>query len=233
MNGHEKSGVAVVAAKRANEAAGPPAEPGDDVVEESVEPRATAEGMRSGKARPGHRAKERVSKALDRVREAARLNKDRKFISLLHHVDVDLLRLSFLALKRDAAAGADGVTWADYLADLEPRLVDLHGRVHRGAYRAQPSRRVYIPKGSRRRGESPMIDSFAGVRCRYDSAQSVRGGETDPSAQAIEPRVRPQAPQSRAQHGSGGAVAALVRGGGRRLGREVPEVGAVVAGGGG
>jgi RNA-directed DNA polymerase len=69
-----------------------------------------------------------------------------KFTALLHHVDVDLLRLSFLALKRDAAAGVDGVTWADYQADLEPRLADLHGRVHRGAYRAQPSRRVYIPK---------------------------------------------------------------------------------------
>jgi group II intron reverse transcriptase/maturase len=87
-----------------------------------------------------------VSQALDRVREAARLDKDRKFISLLHHVDVDLLRQSFLALARDAAAGADGVTWADYEGDLEPRLVDLHARVHRGAYRAQRSRRVYIPK---------------------------------------------------------------------------------------
>jgi group II intron reverse transcriptase/maturase len=87
-----------------------------------------------------------VSQALDRVREAARLNRDRKFISLLHLVDADLLRLSFLDLKRDAAAGVDGVTWADYEADLERKLVDLRGRVHRGAYRAQPSRRVYIPK---------------------------------------------------------------------------------------
>jgi group II intron reverse transcriptase/maturase len=87
-----------------------------------------------------------VSQALERVRKAAGLDKKAKFTALLHHVDVDLLRLSFLALKRDAAAGVDGVTWADYQADLEPRLVDLHGRVHRGAYRAQPSRRVYIPK---------------------------------------------------------------------------------------
>jgi len=88
----------------------------------------------------------RVSQALDRVRKAARLDRKVKFTALLHHVDVELLRLSFLALKRDAAAGVDGMTWVDYEADLERKLVDLHGRVHRGAYRAQPSRRVYIPK---------------------------------------------------------------------------------------
>jgi group II intron reverse transcriptase/maturase len=91
-----------------------------------------------------------VSQALDRIRQAARLRRKERFTALLHHVDTDLLRWSFLALKRDAAAGTDGVTWQDYEAELEERLGDLHDRLHRGAYRAQPSRRVYIPKADGR-----------------------------------------------------------------------------------
>jgi len=87
-----------------------------------------------------------VSQALDRVRQAAKERKQERFTTLLHHVNIDLLRLAFFALKRDAAPGVDGLTWQDYEADLEPRLADLHDRVHRGAYRAQPSRRRYIPK---------------------------------------------------------------------------------------
>jgi group II intron reverse transcriptase/maturase len=87
-----------------------------------------------------------VKQALDRVRQAARQRKEERFTTLLHHVNERLLRDSFLALRRDAAPGVDGVTWADYGADLELRLADLHDRVHRGAYRAQPSRRVMIPK---------------------------------------------------------------------------------------
>jgi group II intron reverse transcriptase/maturase len=87
-----------------------------------------------------------VSQALDRIRQVARQRKKERFTSLLHHVNVDLLRLAFFALKRDAAPGVDGVTWQDYEADLERKLADLHDRVHRGAYRAQPSRRRYIPK---------------------------------------------------------------------------------------
>lgn len=86
-----------------------------------------------------------VSQGLDRVRQAAR-RKAGKFTSLLHHVTPDLLRRSFHTLKRQAAAGVDGVTWHEYEQGLEDRLADLHGRVRRGAYRAQPSRRVYIPK---------------------------------------------------------------------------------------
>jgi group II intron reverse transcriptase/maturase len=91
-----------------------------------------------------------VTQALDRVREAARQRKKERFTALLHHVNVDTLRQAFYALKRTAAAGVDGLTWADYEADLEPRLADLHGRVHRGAYRPQPSRRTYIPKADGR-----------------------------------------------------------------------------------
>lgn len=91
---------------------------------------------------------ERVTQGLQGVRERARRNKQERFTALLHHVTPELLRESFFALKRKAAPGADGVTWAEYATGLEDRLKDLHGRVHRGAYRAQPSRRVYIPKAN-------------------------------------------------------------------------------------
>jgi len=94
--------------------------------------------------------RESVSQALERVREAARLRKKERFTALFHHITVDLLRLSFFALKRDAAPGADGVTWQDYEADLERKLEELHARIHRGAYRPQPSRHRYIPKADGR-----------------------------------------------------------------------------------
>ncbi|WP_425327253.1 hypothetical protein [Rhizobium grahamii] len=87
----------------------------------------------------------RMTQSLDRVRKAARLRKKDRFTALFHHLTVDALRTAFFALKRKAAAGVDGMMWQDYEADLEPRLVDLHKRVHRGAYRLQPSRRTYIP----------------------------------------------------------------------------------------
>src|SRR6202021_3767406 len=89
--------------------------------------------------------------ALDRVRQAARQRKKEKLTALLHHINADTLRQAFYALKRKAAPGVDGVTWQDYEADLEPRLEDLHDRVHRGAYRPQPSRRTYIPKADGKR----------------------------------------------------------------------------------
>src|SRR5262245_35138490 len=91
-----------------------------------------------------------VSRGLAGVRKAAREHKEMKFTALLHHLTVDLLRESFYALKRKAAPGVDGVTWYEYETGLEERLVDLHSRVHRGAYRAQPSRRKYIEKSDGR-----------------------------------------------------------------------------------
>ena len=94
--------------------------------------------------------KERVSQGLKRVRTAAREHKEMRFTALLHHMTVDLLRESFYALKRKAAPGVDGVTWHEYETGLEERLVDLHSRVHRGAYRAQPSKRKYIEKSDGR-----------------------------------------------------------------------------------
>src|SRR2546426_3269638 len=87
-----------------------------------------------------------VSQGLTGVRKAAREHKEMKFTALLHHLTIDLLRESFYSLKRKAAPGVDGVRWQEYESGLEDRLVDLHGRVHRGAYRAVPSRRVYIQK---------------------------------------------------------------------------------------
>src|SRR6476661_3775888 len=92
----------------------------------------------------------RVSQGLAGVREAAKERKGMKFTALFHHLTVGLLREGFYALKRKAAPGVDGVTWAEYESGLEGRLTDLHSRVHRGAYRAQPSRRVYIPKADGR-----------------------------------------------------------------------------------
>jgi RNA-directed DNA polymerase len=88
----------------------------------------------------------RVSQGLAGVRKAAKENKEMKFTALFHHLTVALLRESFYALKRKAAPGIDGVRWQEYEPGLEDRLVDLHSRVHRGAYRATPSRRVYIEK---------------------------------------------------------------------------------------
>src|SRR5438045_4474796 len=137
-NGREKSDPAIVAEKPTNKAEQSAAEP--------VEPRAGAEG--NANQQSTHRAQNRkgVLQALERVRQAAKERKQERFTTLLHHISVDLLRMAFYALKRDAAPGVDGLIWQDYEADLEPRLADLHARVHRGAYRALPSRRRYIPK---------------------------------------------------------------------------------------
>ncbi|MGH7118202.1 MAG: group II intron reverse transcriptase/maturase [Acetobacteraceae bacterium] len=143
MNEHEKSDSTVVATKPTNKAGQPVAEP--------VERRVGTEGNASQHNTRRAQNRESVSQALDRVRQAARTRKKERFIALLHHVDADLLRAAFFALRRDAAPGIDGMTWLDYEADLEPRLAALHDRVQRGAYRPQPSRRTYIPKADGRR----------------------------------------------------------------------------------
>ena len=80
------------------------------------------------------------------MRQAARNKKEQRFTALLHHVTVDRLRESYRALRPAAAPGVDGVTWGEYGVDLEANLRDLHDRVHRGAYRALPTRRAYIPR---------------------------------------------------------------------------------------
>lgn len=104
----------------------------------------------------------RVSQGLAGVRKAAKERKGMKFTALFHHLTVGLLREGFYALKRKAAPGVDGITWAEYESGLEGRLTDLHSRVHRGAYRAQPSRRVYIPKADGR--QRPLLWSRSSTR---------------------------------------------------------------------
>jgi RNA-directed DNA polymerase len=149
MNGDGQSDSPVGPAKPANktvrgEAARTHAEA------EPAEERGLAKGNTESAARSGRRAGTRVPRALDRVRQVAERDKDVRFTALLHHVDVESLRAAYLALRRQAAPGVDGVTWEAYGGDLEANLQDLHGRLHRGAYRAKPSRRVYIPKADGR-----------------------------------------------------------------------------------
>ncbi len=138
MHERGKSDRPVVPAKLPNNAA--------QVVAEAVEGRGLPKGNAASKTRPGLRAGQGASSALDRVRQIAQKDKEARFTALLHHVDVDRLRAAYRAVRPKAAPGVDGVTWAAYGQDLEANLQDLHARVHRGGYRAKPSRRAYIPK---------------------------------------------------------------------------------------
>ncbi len=113
---------------------------------EPVEGRRPARGNALSSTASRTQRREDASPGLQRVREVARRDRCARFTCLLHHVTVALLRDSFLALQRQAAPGIDGVTWTQYEVGLEDRLTDLHHRVHQGTYRAQPSRRTYIPK---------------------------------------------------------------------------------------
>jgi RNA-directed DNA polymerase len=142
MHGDRKSDRLVVPEKLPNKAGVPAAE--------AVEGRGLGEGNAASTTRLGHGAGMGVPSGLDRVRRVAKQDKEVRFTALLHHVDVDRLRAAYWALEPRAAPGVDGVTWWDYGQDLEENLRDLHARVHRGAYRARPSRRVYIPKADGR-----------------------------------------------------------------------------------
>ena len=136
MYGREKSDPAIVAAKLANKAERSAAEP--------VERRAGTKGNAGQQSTC--RAQDRISvdQALERIRKVAKERKKERFTALFHHIGVDLLEGAFYELKEDAAPGVDRLTWTDYEADLERKLENLHDRVQRGAYRALPSRRVYI-----------------------------------------------------------------------------------------
>jgi RNA-directed DNA polymerase len=152
MHGHEKSDSVIVAVKPTNKAEQPAAERSvtEPTVAEPVEPRTETEG--NANQQPTRRAQHRISvpQALERIRKVARERKKERFTALLHHISIDLLEEAFFGLKEDAAPGVDGLTWKDYEAGLERNLEDLHDRVQRGAYRARPSRRVYIPKSDGR-----------------------------------------------------------------------------------
>src|SRR5580704_17107204 len=134
----EKSDSAIVAEKPTNKVEQSTAEP--------AEPRAEAEENASQQSTCRAQHRESVSQALRRIRQAARQRKKEKFTALFHHLTTDLLEDAYNEVKNDAAAGVDGLTWKEYDVKLERNLKDLHTRLHRGAYRALPSRRVYIPK---------------------------------------------------------------------------------------
>jgi RNA-directed DNA polymerase len=142
MHAPEKSDRAVVPMNQPNK--------GEPFLAEAGEGSArTKENIASSNTSPTQSG-ERVSQGLSGVRQAAKERKQERFTALLHHLSVGLLRDSFYALKRQAAPGVDGMTWKQYETGLEDRIADLHSRVHRGAYQAQPSRRVYIPKADGR-----------------------------------------------------------------------------------
>ena len=138
MHGGGESYSGVVPAKQPNKSGRPPAE----VVEERPLTKENMDQLNLYRIQ----SRESGPNGLDRVREAARRDGKLRFTALLHHVTVDLLWDSYHSLKKRAAPGVDGVTWEEYGQDLEARLRDLHGRIHRGAYRAKPSRRVWILK---------------------------------------------------------------------------------------
>ena len=138
MHEREKSDPLIVPGKSANKAGATAAE--------SMEGSGGAERNASQHRTVRAQSRDAVSQAQARIREAVARNPTGKLTTLLHHITVDTLRSAFLNLKKAAAVGVDQVTWGDYAADLERNLIDLHARVHRGAYRALPSRRVYIPK---------------------------------------------------------------------------------------
>src|SRR4029079_10531761 len=154
MHGHEKSDSVIVAAKPTNKAAHPAAEQSavGPAAAELVEPRAETKGNADQQTTCRAQSRGSVSQALERIRQVAKARKKERFTGLFHHISVDLLKAAFFALKGDAAPGVDRLTWRGYEADLGRRLEDLHDRVHRGAYRALPSRRVYIPKPDGRGG---------------------------------------------------------------------------------
>ena len=148
MHGHEKSDPAIVVMKPANKVEQPTAEQSaaEPTAAEPVERRAGTKGDAGQQSTCRTQSRESVSQALERIRKVARERKKERFTALFHHINIDLLEEAFSALKENAAPGVDRLTWRDYEANLERNLEDLHDRVHRGAYRALPSRRVFIPK---------------------------------------------------------------------------------------
>jgi hypothetical protein len=142
VHGDRESHGGIAPTKRSNEGQGGPKEmvEGRPPTKENAEepnPRRTP-------------SRESGPNGLDRVPQAAKGDKKLRFTALLHHVNIEQLRSSYYDLNRQAAAGVDGVTWQAYGDGLENRLADLHGRIHRGAYHAKPSRRVWTPKADGR-----------------------------------------------------------------------------------
>ena len=143
MHVSRESDDSIVPEKRANKA-------GPKAAAEPVEGRESTKGNATRTLLVPDAEPERRGIGLWGIREAAKRDKTMRFTALLHHVNLEMLRASFFELKRQAAPGVDGMTWHEYGRNLEERLSDLHGRIHRGAYRAQPSKRAWIPKADGR-----------------------------------------------------------------------------------
>jgi group II intron reverse transcriptase/maturase len=143
MNDQGQSDRPVVPTKSPNNAA--------RAATEGMEGRGLAKGNPHQQNAPRTLSRDGALSALERVREAAKRDKAVRFTALLHHVyNVEHLRAAYYALKRDAAPGIDGETWEHYGQALETNLTDLSGRLKRGAYRAKPVKRTYIPKADGR-----------------------------------------------------------------------------------
>ena len=132
----------IVPTKPTNKAGKPAAEP--------VEGRGSTKGNTGQFAADRAQDRKHASIGLEGVRQVARRSKDTRFTTLLHHVNLERLRESYMALNRHAIPGIDRMTWSEYGQDLEARLQDLHHRIHRGTYRAKPSKRAWIPKADGR-----------------------------------------------------------------------------------
>ena len=155
MNGMEKSDSVIVAVKSANKGTPVPAEP--------MEPRTEPKGNPKSQSMRRTQDRESVSQAADRIRQFVQREPGVRLTALLRHITVDALRWAFFEMKKNAAAGVDGMTWRMYEEGLEGRLADMHDRVHSGAYRARPSRRVNIPKpdgGTRPLGIAAIEDKI-------------------------------------------------------------------------
>jgi len=157
MNGQGKSDRPAVPEKSSNNAGASAAE--------RAEGRGLAKGNPSQQNASRTPSRTDAPSALERVRQAAKGDKKLRFTALLHHIyNLETLRLAYFSLKREAAAGVDGETWRHYGEELETNLRDLSERLKRGAYRAKPVRRVYIPKADGRQrplGVTALEDKIA------------------------------------------------------------------------
>ena len=155
MNEPKKSDKGIVAAKPANK--------GAQATAESVERRPTTNGNPQGQSTGRTQSRATATQAAERIRQFVRREPQEKLTALLHHITPEALRVAYYALKREAAPGVDGMRWREYETGLEMRLHDLHRRVHTGAYRATPVRRVNIDKpdgGTRPLGVAALEDKI-------------------------------------------------------------------------
>ncbi len=144
INAVEKSDTSIRPEKLPNK--GSLAEQSDGAPAEAVEERDVTKGNAGEPSAVRTQSREAASMGLEGIRNAARGDRRMKFTALLHHITPSLLVESFYDLKKDAAAGVDGMSWREYESVLYTRVHELHREIHTGAYRAQPSRRVYIEK---------------------------------------------------------------------------------------